>query len=428
MAQRQKNRLVPVSVARLKEPGLHADGLGLFLRIGPSGSKSWVFRYRNGKKEDGRVIRREMGMGAYPTISLAEAREGAAQARKQRAHNVDPLEVKMERRQAAKIEAAKRMTFEQAARNYIIGNAPGWRSAQHTKEWSTSLEKHIYPALGSLPVAAITTELIVSTLTPIWNRVPETSSRLRGRVEKILDWARVSGYRSGENPARWKGHLDQIFKSRAKLAKGEHLPAKVRHHSALNHAQIAAFMTELRQQEGIAALALQFTILTACRTGETIGATWSEINFVDKVWCIPGQRMKTGREHRVPLAPPVLSLLEQVKSLLAAPANGNYIFPGEEKPKLGDKAMLQLLQRNLGRDDLTVHGFRSSFRDWGAEQTSFQYEVLECALAHNIKSKAQAAYERTDYLDRRRALMESWTLYCGPEHHSELRNVIRMTG
>ena len=293
------------------------------------------------------------------------------------------------------------MTFEQCAEAYIEAHSPGWKNAKHAAQWPSTLQAYAYPVFGGLPVQAVDTPLVVKALRPIWYTKPETATRVRGRIEKILDWARVSCFRTGENPARWRGHIDQVLPPRAKVA-------KQKHHAAIPYAEVGGFMRELRGQGARAARALELTILCATRTSETLLATWSEIDFAAKIWVIPAERMKAGKEHRVPLSAAALDLLKAQQGASA----GEFIFPGAKRGRpLSNMAMLQLLRR-LGRGDLTAHGFRSTFRDWAGEQTSFPREVIEAALAHALENKVEAAYARGDLIEKRWQLMEAWAGYC----------------
>jgi integrase len=415
MGQRLRDRIIPINVERLKRPGMHADGRGLYLRIGPNGAKSWIFRYR----ADGK--RRDAGLGGYPAVSLAEAREKAEALRRQRAAGRDPLELREAEKQTAKLETARRMTFKQCAEAYIETHKATWKNAKHAYQWPQSLGAFVYPVFGDLPVQAVDAALVIQALKPIWRMKTETAARTRGRIERVLDWAKASGFRTGENPARWRGHLDQLLPQPSKIA-------TVEHHAALPYAEMGEFMRLLRQQEGTAARALEFTILCATRTSETLLAIWTEIDFAAEVWTIPPERMKGrmkgGREHRVPLPPAALDLLKALHAAAEAPRKseakaaaspGQFIFPGARRGKpLSNMAMLQLLRR-LGRGDLTSHGFRSTFKDWGREQTNFPREVIEAALAHALESKVEAAYARGDLLQKRRKLMEAWAGYCERE-------------
>lgn len=398
MGQRLKDRIIPINVERLKRPGMHPDGRGLYLRIGPNGAKSWIFRYR----ADGK--RRDAGLGGYPAVSLAEAREKAEALRKQKVAGKDPLELREAEKQTARLEAARRMTFKQCAQAYIETHKATWKNAKHAYQWPQSLGTFVYPVFGDLPVQAVDTALVIQALKPIWRDKTETAIRTRGRIERILDWARASGFRTGENPARWRGHLDQLLPQPSKIA-------KVQHHAALPYAEIVEFMRQLRDQGSASARALEFTILTAARTGEAIGAKWEEIDFTAKVWTVPGDRMKAGREHRVPLSPAVLQIIEAMADM----HDGPFVFPGARRGQpLSNMAMLQLLRR-MGHGDLTAHGFRSTFRDWAGEQTNFPREVIESALAHALESKVEAAYARGDLLEKRRALMKAWAHFCEPK-------------
>jgi len=392
---RQEKRLSALAVTKVVKPGMYADGLGLYLRVGPTGAKSWVFRYRVGNG------RRDMGLGPLHTVTLADARVKAAECRRQRLDNSDPLQVRDAALLAAKLEDAKAMTFQNCAEAYISAHASGWRNAKHADQWRNTLASYAYPVFVNFPVQAIDTALIMKVLEPIWATKTETASRLRGRIECVLDWATVREFRRGENPARWRGHLENLLPKRQRVQ-------KVEHHSALPYSEIGDFMTTLRAQEGAAARAFEFLILTATRTSETIGATWGEVDFDAKVWTIPASRIKAGKEHRVPLSPAALSILERMKNS----GSGNHIFPGgRANAGLSNMAMLKLLER-IGRSDLTVHGFRSTFRDWVSERTNFPREVAEMALAHAISDKVEAAYRRGDLFEKRRKLMEAWSAYC----------------
>ncbi|HLJ62635.1 MAG TPA: integrase arm-type DNA-binding domain-containing protein, partial [Stellaceae bacterium] len=361
-----------LQVARATAKGMLADGGGLYLQVGTGGAKSWIFRF----KFRGRA--REMGLGPLHTVSLAEARAGAIEARKLLLANIDPIEARKAERDRAHLDAAKAMTFKQCAEAYITAHAAGWRNVKHAGQWRATLATYAYPSFGDLPVPSVDTARVVKALEPIWNAKSETASRLRGRIEAVLDWAATRGYRSGTepNPARWKGHLQNLLPKPAKVR-------RVEHHAALPFDEIGAFVALLREQEGIAALALEFTILTAGRTGEAIGATWDEFDLEAGVWAIAGTRMKGGREHRVPFSAPALAIIKRMKEV----REGEFVFPGGKRGKpLSNMAFLMLLRR-MGRDDLTAHGFRSTFRDWAAERTNFPREVCEQALAHTIGNR-----------------------------------------
>ena len=390
---RTLNRLSPLRVQKLKRKGLHADGGGLYLRISESGTKAWMFRFG----ENGRL--RDMGLGPIHTISLPRARELARECRELRLQGIDPIAHRRAALAVRRASDAKVMTFRQCADAYIASHEAGWRNPSHRSQWTNTLAQHVYPVLGALPVAAIDTALVMKTIEPIWRTIPETASRVRGRIEAVLDWAKVSGYRTGENPARWRGHLDHLLPARAKVR-------RVEHHAALAYETLGAFMVDLRQDSSAGARALEFTILTAGRTGEALGVTWDEIDLTAKVWTIPAERMKGGREHRVPLSSAALALLKRMQSIRT---NG-FVFPGM-RGRLTPKTM-QLVLRRMGRRGLTVHGFRSSFRDWAAERTSFPREAVEMALAHAIPDAVEKAYRRGDLFDKRRKLMDAWAVYC----------------
>jgi integrase len=388
-------RLTALKVDKAKEPGMYADGGGLYLRVTPEGARNWVLRYMLDRRP------RWMGLGPLALYGLQEARAKALDARRKRHEGIDPIEARRAERARQRLNAAKAITFGEVAASYIASHKAGWRNGKHTAQWEATLSTHAEPAI-SLPVQSIDTALVLKVLEPIWTTRPETASRLRGRIENILDFAKVREFRDGENPARWRGHLDKLLPARSKVR-------EVKHHSALPYAELPAFLTRLREQEGISARALEFTILTAARTGESIGATWGEINWTDKLWIIPGARMKGVREHRVPLCDRALAILRQTKPADdIANAAKQFIFGGGKPGRpLSNMAFLMLLRR-MGRADLTAHGFRSSFRDWAAERTNFPSEVAEMALAHVVGNKVEAAYRRGDLFDKRRRLMGAW--------------------
>jgi integrase len=402
-------KLTALGVARAKKPGHYGDGGGLYLLIGPTGAKSWTFRFR----ERGRL--REMGLGPLHTINLVHARERARQCREQRLDGVDPIAVRRAVRQRAQLDAAKAMTFRQCAEAYIAAQRAGWRNPRHAAQWSTTLASYAYPVIGELPVAAADLTLIMRVLEPIWTKKPETASRLRGRIESVLDWATTRGYRVGENPARWKGHLENLLPKTSKVR-------RTRHHAALPYAELPGFMAELRQQQGVAARALEFTILTAARTGEAIGARWAEIDLERRLWVIPAERMKKAdREHRVPLADRAVVILDE----MAAIRQGAFVFPdasGERSLNIGT-TFLRLLRR-MGRGDVTAHGFRSAFSDWVTECTNFPSEARELALAHTIANQVEAAYRRGDLFQKRRQLAEAWARFATVAPSSS--NVVRV--
>jgi integrase len=386
-------KLTALKVDRAKQPGMYADGGGLYLRVTEDGAKNWVFRFMlNGRP-------RWMGMGPLAIYCLQEARAKALDARRLRHEGIDPIETRKDERLRARLEAAKAITFKECADTYIKAHRAGWRNGKHAAQWQATLATYAEPLIGTLPVQAIDTALVLKVLEPIWTTKPETAGRVRGRIEAVLDWAKVREYRQGEDPARWRGHLDKLLPARGKVR-------KVKHHAALPYAELPGFLVALREQEGIAARALEFTILTAARTGEAIFARWSEIDLLDKVWTVSAARMKAGREHRVPLSARALGILDEMQ--VHRHADDGFVFPGGKPGKpLSNMAFLMLLRR-MKRDDLTAHGFRSSFRDWSAERTHFPSEVAEMALAHVVGSKVEAAYRRGDLFDKRRRLMDAW--------------------
>ena len=344
---RASNKLSALTVKRLTKVGRYADGGGLYLQVSKYGTKAWLFRYML----DGRA--RQMGLGSIDTFSLKEARERARRARQQIFDGVDPIEARRKLRESAKIADARGTTFRDAAERYISAHRAGWKNAKHTEQWTNSLRTYVYPALGDLPVAGVDTGLVLKVLEPIWTEKTETASRVRGRIESILDWAKARGYRAGENPARWRGHIDKLLPAKTKVA-------KVQHFKAMPYEELPAFMEKLRRSNSIPARALEFTILTGARTGEVLGATWGEIDFKAKVWTVPGTRTKSDREHRVPLSDRALEILEKM------PREGDgtgFVFPGARaNAPLSNMAMLELL-RGMEGNGLTVHGFRSTFRD-----------------------------------------------------------------
>jgi len=396
---RIKNKLTARTVETKKAPGYYSDGGNLYLRVSQNLTKTWAFYY---KKEGKRT---EMGLGSFGNVSLEQAREKAAELRKQIANGIDPLGERQQQENERKAQRAKMMTFSQCADAYINAHRAGWKNPKHIQQWQNTLSQYAFPVFGDLDVKAIDTGLITKCLEPIWLTKNETAGRVRGRIESILDWATVHEYREGVNPARWRGHLDKLLAKPSKIQKTEH-------HKALPYTEVGGFIEQLRQQDGIAAKCLEFTILTAARTGETIGATWDEIDLDAKTWTIPAVRMKAEREHKVPLSGHALNILNE----MAAVRLNNYVFPGNKKG-LSNMAMLAVLKR-MDRADITVHGFRSTFRDWAAESTAYPGEVVEMALAHAIKNLTEAAYRRGDLLEKRSRLMDEWARYCNAPRSS----------
>ena len=396
---RQINRLTALRVEKQRKTGLYPDGNGVYLQVtlGADGSprKSWLFRFRmQGRRE------RKMGLGAFPDVSLQEARDKASSARKFCKDGIDPVESRKAERAKAKLTDARSMTFNQCAKAYITAHRAGWRNVKHAAQWTSTLETYAGPIFGTLPVQTIDVGLVTKALEPIWSTKPETASRVRGRIESVLDWAKARGYRNGENPARWRGHLDHLLPARTKVR-------KVVHHAALPYREIGTFMAALRERAALAARALEFAILTAARTSEVINARWDEIDLQARVWTVPAERMKAGREHRVPLSDLAVGILNRMQEV----RQNDHIFPGERRASLSNMSFLMLLRR-MDRDDLTAHGFRSTFRTWAAECTRYPREIAEAALAHVVGDATEQAYQRGDVFEKRRKLMDAWATYC----------------
>jgi integrase len=407
---RAVGRLSAVALPKLKT-GMHADGGGLYLQVTKGGARTWVFRFMLHRRA------REMGLGPLHIVTLSEAREKTRECRKLRHEGVDPIEARKAKHAEERLAAATAMTFQECAERYIEAHKAGWRNSKHSAQWPSTLGTYVYPIFGSLPVQAVDVGLVTKALEPIWRTKPETASRVRGRIESVLDWATVRGYRSGDNPARWRGHLDKLLPARAKVR-------KVEHHAALPYLEMGDFIAKLRTQEGVAARALEFLILTATRTGEVIGARWDEFTLAEKLWAVPGARMKAGKEHRVPLSGRALAIIEEIKDHRVN--DHEFVFPGGRPRKpLSNMAMLKVLGR-MGRTDLTAHGFRSSFRDWAAERTGFPHEVAEMALAHTVTDKVEAAYRRGDLFQKRRQLMEAWAKHC--EARKSASDIVDLVG
>jgi len=385
-------KLTMLAVRQARRPGLHGDGGGLFLQVSQNGVKSWIYRYKIAGKQ------RLMGLGPARDVGLAEAREAAGVCRQMRLAGIDPIEKRRAERIQRKLAAARSLSFAECAAAYIRAHEAGWRDQKSARQWKSSISAYVDPVFGEAPVQAIDTALVVKALEAIWTTKPETARRLRGRIEAVLDWATALGHRQGENPARWRGHLENLLPLRSKIARVEHLPA-------LPYREIAPFMVELHRQEGLAAAALEFCILTAARTAEVIGARWQEIDMAERLWVVPAARIKSGREHRVPISDAALAVLEKMASV----RHGEFVFPGGRAPgrPMSHMAMLRVLGR-MGRGQLSVHGFRSCFRDWCAEQTNFPAEAAEMALAHAVGDKVEAAYRRGDMFEIRRRLMQAW--------------------
>ncbi len=391
-------RLKARQVATLGE-GKYGDGGGLYLRV-VGRHRGWVFRYKAAGKAH------ECGLGPLHTLTLAEARAEARRCRQMRLKGIDPIAAGRAARAAVALEAANAKTFAECATTFHAAHCAAWKNKKHAREWLASLTAHVFPQLGALAVADIDTGHMLRALEPIWTTIPETAGRIRGRIEAVLDWAKTRGYRNGENPARWKGHLDHLLPDRRQLAPVEHF-------AALPYRDIPAFAAELRAEDSADARALAFQLLTVVRPGEATGTTWDEIDLAAKLWTIPAARMKKRREHRVPLAPAAIAILERT------PQEHRHgpVFPGAKPGK--PVSVISLWRRAnavaavaVPGAPVTAHGLRSSFRDWAAERTSFPDEVAEQALAHSVGSKVRRSYQRGDLLAKRRQLMEAWARYC----------------
>lgn len=389
------NKLSTLAVRSLDKPGYHGDGGGLYLQVTKTGSKSWIFRFELAGKEYA------MGLGPFHTVDLAAARQRAKQCRLLLIDGKNPLTERRATQTATNVAKAKRTTFDECAAAYIDAHRGSWKNAKHVSQWENTIATYASPLIGALPVSEVDTDLVVKVLSPIWRKKTETAVRLRGRIECILDWATVSKFRQGENPARWRGHLDNLLANPNKIA-------PVKNHPALPWCEVGPFMQLLREREGVAARAIEFAILTACRSGEARGATWAEIDLDAKLWTIPAERMKAGKEHRVPLSTDAMALLRSLER------HGDVVFPGRDKETPLSDMSLTVVLRRMGRGDITVHGFRSSFRDWCAEaaDNSFSREICEHALAHALPDKVEAAYRRGDLLEKRILLMQAWSNYC----------------
>jgi integrase len=383
------------AAAAVRTPGKHRVSRNLYLQVTDTGARSWLFRYmRHGGA-------RWHGIGSYDLVSLAEARDKALACRKMLLDGVDPIEQKRAKHQHALLANAATMTFLECGEAYVRAHEPTWRNPKHRQQWRNTLDTYVYPVVGPLPVQVVDVAHVMKIVEPIWQTKPETAGRVRGRIEAVLDWAAARKYREGDNPARWRGHLDQLLPKKAKVR-------KVRHQPAMEYLDVPSFMARLRALDSISARALEFTILAAVRTNETIYAQWNEIDLAGRLWTIPAHKMKAEKEHRVPLSDRMIEILASVPRERGNP----HVFVGARKGKgLSNMAMLELL-RGMDGNGYTVHGFRSSFRDWHAEQTNFARELGEAALGHALKDDTEAAYQRGDLLEKRRKLMRAWAGYC----------------
>lgn len=400
---RKAKELSALEVGRLTKVGHHAVGgvAGLYLYVVESGARSWVLRTMVGNK------RRHMGLGGFPEVTLAKAKEKARAAKEQIDQGIDPIVQRLAIASSLKAQQATQKTFKQAALAYIEAHGEGWKNPKHRAQWSATLETYAYPHLGDLLVQDVGQDHVLKVLEPIWKTKTETATRLRGRIESVLDWATVRKYRTGDNPARWKGHLDKLLPAPGKIQ-------KVEHHRALPVAKMVEFMNALRRREGLAARALEFAILCASRSGEVRGARWDEFDLDASVWTIPAERMKAGKEHRVPLSSFALAILKK----LPKKADVDLVFSTESGKALSDMALTSVLRRM--EVDAVPHGFRSTFRDWAGELTNHPRDIAEQALAHVLDNKVEAAYRRGDALDKRRKMMQDWAEFCAGDTRRSL--------
>jgi integrase len=386
-------RLTAISARAIKKVGLHSDGDGLYLKVQASPdpnqpNKSWIFRWGAGGKNT-------IGLGSTRDVTLADARDAAARQRQLVRQGLDPRAERDRNKSAA---AAEVMTFKKATTLFIASKREGWKNAKHAQQWTNTLTTYAHPKIGDLPCQAVTTEHIQDILGPIWTTKHETATRVRGRIECVFDWASVAGHRTGENPARWRGRLEHLLPTISKRR-------RVQHHAAMPYAQVPALVQRIEPYPSLSAKALLLCIYTATRTGETINAKWDEFDLDAGLWIIPKGRMKRQIEHRVPLSPQAITLLRPIDRR----PESEWVFDSQGKGKpLSNMAMLNFLQGTLGYRTLTVHGFRSSFRDWAGETTNHAREVIEQCLAHGLADETEAAYQRGDYLEKRRVLMTDW--------------------
>lgn len=412
-------KIAALFVRHVSRPGKYADGGNLYLQVRKSTrkvpsddvTKCWLFRYSRFGRDTW------IGLGPYPDVSLSEARNLATRERKNIIHGIDPLSDKRARRIAARTAHDNMLSFAECAELYVESQAPGWSNPKHIEQWRNTLKNLAGPTIGHLSVDQIDTALVMRCIEPIWTTKTETASRLRGRIEAVLDWAAVRGYRKGDNPARWRGHLDKLLPRPSQVA-------RVKHHPALPYTEVGVFMQQLRNDKGVAARALELTILTAARTNEVIQARWSEIDLDLKTWTVPAERMKSKRAHRVPLSDAAVAALKAVKG-----RSKRYVFPGHKRGShLSNAAMMQVLKR-LERIGITVHGFRSTFRAWCAESTKYSADVAEMALAHTLRDKTEAAYRRGDLFEKRARLMADWSRFCSkPAESAAVVSIRRSTG
>ena len=382
---RAVHKLTDAECKAVTKPGLLSDGGGLYLNVKPTGGKSWVYIWKaNGKRS-------EMGIGAYPAVTLAKARKLAAQAREDIADGKNPI---------AEKHKDEEPSFKDCTDQFLASMEGQWRNEKHRAQWRMTLEEYAKPLHKKKP-SEIETQDVLKVLNPLWKKVPETASRLRGRIERVLDYAKAKGWRTGENVAAWRGHLKNILPARQKLTRG--------HHAAMDYHDVPAFLVQLRKRESMSALALEFLIYTAARSGEVFCATWAEFDTENAVWTIPANRMKAGKEHRVPLTARVLEIVKSLKEV----RQSEFVFPGAKKDKPLSNMAMEMVMQNMKQKDFTVHGFRSAFRDWAGDATNFPREVAEQALAHRVGDATEQAYRRNDALEKRRKLMEAWAAHIG---------------
>lgn len=391
---RTLQRLNSLSLSRAKKPGYFADGGGLYLQVTPAGARSWIYRFALAKR------RREMGLGSFPDISLAAARQEAANSRALVKAGQDPIAVRDAERARQRLAEARGVTWDEAVDQFLGAHLGSFRNPKHRQQWRNTLDTYAKPVLGGLTVATILTPEVTKVLDPIWHKKPETASRVRGRIERILDWCKVRGYRDGENPARWRGHLDKVFPAGTKIR-------KVKHHAAIAIDDMPEVCAGLAAAKGMATRAVLFTILTAARAGETTGARWSEFDLQSGVWTVPADRMKMEREHRVPLSREALAIVQELFDW----RTGDYVFPGGRKGCPLSIASLSKALKGVAGQAVTTHGCRSTFKDWASERTNFPRDVSEMALAHAIGDKVEEAYRRGELLEKRKALMQAWASY-----------------
>lgn len=388
------NKLTAIQVRKLKSPGFYPDGRGLYLQIGKTGKKAWVYRYKINGKE------RRQGLGSAIDVSLSDARATASESRKLRLEDKDPINEKNKKITESQLASARTMTFKECAVSFIDSHKSGWTNKKHIDQWTNTLTTYAYPVIGELSVQDVDVNLTMKILEPIWYTKTETATRVRQRIENILDWAKAREFRTGENPARWRGHLDMLLPKPTKIQ-------KVKHFNAMPYIETPAYFVELRKKDILSAKALAFIILTATRSNETRSARWNEIDIDDAMWTIPEDRMKAKREHKVPLSPECLQILEEAKRFKI----NDFVFPGKNKRTGLSSASLQRLLRET-QPEATIHGFRSSFRDWCAEMTNYDSKLAEFALAHQLSDATEAAYLRSKMVDKRRKLMDAWSNYC----------------